>query len=115
MVFSLESYTHPDCAMHCKNEYEAYAFLEFLDKHGRKWNGGNRYTKLTNYEQYGEDTCYFFNTGEYADLNYCLEKGYEVLNCSDFDGFTDDCDEETPEEDTENFNNFIHDFIIYQG
>ncbi len=75
-----------DVAMHCPEEWQAEKFCELLDDAGRKWCDGGKYSEYTGWENDEGQTCYIFNKGLYADLNYCSHYDYyKILEFSDFD------------------------------
>ena len=82
--FNINDYTGEVC-MHCSTEEEANAFLTFLDSIGRTWCNGRDYLENTRFDDYGEDTCYFFNEGTYDSVQYAEECNWTVLECCDFD------------------------------
>ncbi len=80
--FNLDDYKG-DYVMHCATEEEANNFLEILHRAGRKWCSGDSY--LNNYyDEYKNQTCYEFNAGAYCYFQWYKEKGYTILEWSDF-------------------------------
>lgn len=83
MKFNIEDYKG-NFVMHCKTEEEAKDFCRYLDSLGRKWSDGTKYTELTFWCVYKDNTCYDFNNGKYYLLSSYESKGYIVLEWSDF-------------------------------
>lgn len=84
--FSFNDYTSDKgCfCMHCGTIEEAEAFAKVLDNAGRTWRNNGNYTTNLHYEDYGEDTCYYFNEGTYGSYNYASKNGEIILEYSDF-------------------------------
>ena len=70
--------------MHCNTEEKANVFCKYLDSVGKKWNNGDSYLKVNEWEHYEEDTCYNFNYGRFCDYNYYCNY-YIILEFNDFD------------------------------
>lgn len=71
--------------MHCKTEEEAKSFCRFLHKNGRRWWHGPSYLEYDFWDEYEDDTVYYFNEGVYGDAECAKGKeGYTVLEWSDF-------------------------------
>ena len=85
MQFEIEKYSGK-YAMHCKTKEEAEDFCSYLHSIGRKWCDGESYLEATHFDDYKENTVYYFNEGEYSDLNYIYEQDckYDVLEWSDY-------------------------------
>lgn len=83
--FDIRDYPLIKTVMHCKTEEEAVAFLEYLHGLGHKWNGGESYRKHTNFDRYGDNTCYEFHQRKFGRLPYFIEEGYDILEFEDFD------------------------------
>ena len=85
MKFNINKYLG-NYAMHCKTEEEAKIFLRYLDSVGRRWGSGHSYISMTNWDDYGPNTCYSFNSGTYCDKIYYLTRNcYTILEFSDFE------------------------------
>ena len=52
-------------AMQCVTKEEAETFTEFLHKNSFTWHSGTSYLGRDLFENYKEDTCYYFNRGTY--------------------------------------------------
>lgn len=83
MIFDAEKYKGK-YVMHCKTESEAKSFCRYLDSVGRKWCYGKSYLTETNWKIYKDQSCYKFNTGQYADISYYLRHGYLTLEWSNY-------------------------------
>lgn len=85
MKFNINKYMG-NYAMHCKTEEEAKIFCRYLDSVGRRWADGTSYMSMTNWDDYGPDTCYTFNNGTYCKKTYFLTRNYyTILEFSDFE------------------------------
>ena len=71
--------------MNCKTEEEAAIFLNYLNKIGRRWRDGSKYSSQNLHFDYGESTCYSFNSGTYTERYHYEKMGYVVLNFEDFE------------------------------
>ena len=69
MRFDIDDYPG-DYAMHCATQEEAEIFCDYLHSVGRSWCSGTPYDSGTNWEEYGEDTLYFFNEGTFGSLEF---------------------------------------------
>lgn len=69
MKFLLEDFPEDYTCMVCENIEEADEFCAFLDKNGRRWKNGVRYTRDTHF--YPGPTAYFFNQGLHSDTIPC--------------------------------------------
>lgn len=56
------------CGMHCRTEYEANTFLIALSRLGRTWSTGRKYTEYNYFEDFKEDTVYYYNNGTYGNI-----------------------------------------------
>lgn len=83
MKFNIDDYKGK-YAMHCKTEEEARDFCEYLHNVGRKWRSGDNYKENVEYSGYKNKTAYSFNEGSFADSNWYQERGYTILEWSDF-------------------------------
>lgn len=128
MIFDIEKY-NGKYVMHCKTEAEAKSFCRYLDSVGKKWCDGESYLIETNWKIYKDQSCYKFNTGQYADKSYYLKLGYLTLEWSNYVA-ADICSPKTRELEikTENIRkmvdlsfpldnkyilNFLEDFVSY--
>lgn len=102
--FNLDDYKG-SYVMHCATEEEANSFLEVLHNAGREWNSGDSYLNTNYYNDYGNQTCYRFNAGEYGFLQYYKGNGYIVLEWSDF------MEDKTPEISDEEFHNMLSNLL----
>lgn len=70
-------------AVHCKTKEEAEDFCKKMHEQGMKWNDGKTYLGHTNFDSYFDQMCYY-GDGKYSGLKYAKEKGYEILEWSDY-------------------------------
>lgn len=85
MKFDINKCRTREIVMHCPTEESAEIFTRYLDSIGRAWKGGQSYIGKTNWERYGEDTCYWFDDNTYSDLAYFIGHQFEILSFYDFD------------------------------
>ena len=83
MKFDINNYKDK-YVMHCKTEEEAREFCDYLHSVGEKWTTGDSYKNHNNWKIYKEDTCYSFNKGSFADIEYFTRFEYTILEWSDF-------------------------------
>ena len=81
--FDWDKFKTEKIAVHCKTEEEAKDFFKKMHGQGMKWKNGNSYIEEQYYDVYQEKMCYYAD-GEYSDLDYAKEKGYIVLEWSDY-------------------------------
>lgn len=70
--------------MHCKTRQEAEDFCREMEKAGLTWSSGNSYLSWSCFDPYKEQTCYCFNKGTYDSTVYAKDKGYQILEWSDY-------------------------------
>lgn len=83
-IFNIEDYIGEKVAMHCDTEEKAKVFCNYLDKLGKFWRSGYRYSEYTLWEHYGTNTCYNFVRGTHFDLSYFQRSDYMILEFDDF-------------------------------
>ena len=72
-------------AMHIQNDKELGEFIQVLRNSGRYWRSGDEYTDVIPLF-WNETCCLGFNDGTYEDSAVYIERGYIVLEWSDFEG-----------------------------
>lgn len=75
-------------AIHTQTEKQAEKLLSELDEKGYVWNGGEKLTTKTLYEDDKENTCYDFGLNKkvmYSPLDFYQEEGYTIIEFSDID------------------------------
>ena len=70
-------------AVHCKTEEEAKDFCKQMHEHGLRWIDGDLYMEKTNYGIYPGLSCYYAD-GKCSGLGYAEERGYKILEWSDY-------------------------------
>lgn len=70
-------------AVHCKTEEEAKDFCKQMHEHGMKWIDGLSYLEDTFFYFYKGRTGYTSH-GMYCDIDWYAEKGYAILEWSDY-------------------------------
>ena len=83
MKFNINDY-RGKYAMHCKTAEEAKSFCNYLDKIGKKWIDGERYTEDNGWDKHKDNTCYLFNKGQRRPYHRAFDEGYTILEWSDF-------------------------------
>ena len=83
MKFNIDNYTGK-YVMRCKTEEESKDFCDYLHSIGKTWRSGTLYPSLPVWDIYKRDTCYDFNAGESSFKDYYENKGYTILEWSDF-------------------------------
>ena len=81
--FDFEIFKKLNVAVHCKTEEEAEDFCKKMHEHGMKWSNGTTYLGNTKFDSYFDKMCYY-GDGEYSRLKYAKEKGYTILEWSDY-------------------------------
>ncbi len=82
--FDFKAWKGKEVCMHCKTEEEAEDFRCEMDKAGLIWADGDSYLKMSCFDGYKEQTCYCFNRGTYNSTVYAKDKGYQILEWSDY-------------------------------
>lgn len=111
-VFDIENYENIKVVMLCPTKENAEDFLEYLQSIGRKWCDGINYnSRETMWDEYKEKTCYAFNEGRYADIDYYTRKNFLVIR---FDDFTMPTSElyKIDKDDSVVFEGFMSDFVV---
>lgn len=70
--------------MHCKTEKEAIDFCKYLHSIGKRWNNVTSYLNNTEWDLYGTDTVYLFNSDLVSYIHYAKRQNYTILEWSDF-------------------------------
>ena len=83
-MFDFEKWKNQYVVMHCKTEEEAKAFCKEMHEAGLTWCIGDKYSEFTYFDEYKQNTCYHFNKGVYGDLEYYKNKGFIILEYSDY-------------------------------
>lgn len=69
-------------AIHCDTAEKAIMLLKAFNDNGYKWWLGNKYSDMTCWLVYKEETCYT-NTGSYTNREYFESKGYKIIEFDD--------------------------------
>lgn len=64
--------------IHCDTEEKAIKLLEAFNKEGYRWCNGESYTKINNWEDYKEKTCYS-NNHMYGFMKFYQDMSFKVL------------------------------------
>ena len=76
--------------VHCRTAKEAQNFRRLMHEHGMKWCSGDLYTRVTNESMAGgfdlyKDRTVYDNKGQYGNINYSNEQGWEIVSYSAYD------------------------------
>lgn len=83
MKFDINNYKGK-YVMHCKTEKEAIDFCKYLHSIGKRWNNVTSYLNNTEWDKYGTDTVYLFNSDLVSYIYYAKRQNYTILEWSDF-------------------------------
>ncbi len=81
--FDWEKFKNGNIAVHCETKEEAEDFCKKMHEQGMKWRNGTTYLGRTKFDSYFDQMCYYGDV-EYSRLKYAKEKGYEILEWSDY-------------------------------
>lgn len=70
-------------AVHCETKEETEDFCKNMHEQGMNWNDGTTYLGRTKFNSYFDQMCYY-GDGEYSSLKYAKEKGYKILEWSNY-------------------------------
>lgn len=82
--FDFGAWKRRKVCMHCKTRQEAEDFCREMDRAGLRWSSGNSYLSWSCFDPYKEQTCYCFNKGTYDSTVSAKDKGYTILEWSDY-------------------------------
>lgn len=82
--FDFGAWKDKNVCMHCKTEKEAEDFCREMNKAGLRWSSGTSYLKISCFSNYENYTCYYFNEGRYDNTVHAKDKGYTILEWSDY-------------------------------
>lgn len=82
--FDFDAWKDKNVCMHCKTEEEAEDFCREMNKAGLLWSSGNSYLSWSCFDSYKEQMCYCFNKGTYDSTVYAKDKGYTILEWSEY-------------------------------
>lgn len=82
--FDFSAWKYKNVCMHCKSREEAEDFCNEMHKAGLTWSNGRSYLPRNYFEPYEEQTCYCFNKGKYNSIVCAKDKGYTILEWSDY-------------------------------
>lgn len=82
--FDFGAWKNKNVCMHCKTREEAEDFCREMDKAGLRWRSGTSYLPWNYFELYEEQTCYCFNKGTYDSTVSAKDKGYQILEWSEY-------------------------------
>lgn len=82
--FDFGAWEGKEVCMYCKTEEEAEDFCREMNKAGLRWSSGTSYLKISCFRIYENYTCYCFNEGTYDSVVHAKDKGYTILEWSDY-------------------------------
>lgn len=82
-MFNFGQWKNKRVVMHCKTKEEAISFCKEMHNAGLKWANNLEYVSDNLWDVEKEKMCYDFNNGEYSDIDYYKQEGYEILEFSD--------------------------------
>lgn len=65
--------------IHAPTEEIAKRLCDKFDMLGLEWFSGEPYSRCLYWDKYREETCYLPSKGQYCDLSYYAEQGYEII------------------------------------
>ena len=82
--FDFGAWKDKNVCMHCSTREEAEDFCNEMHKAGLTWSSGTSYLKISYFSIYENYTCYCFNEGRYDSVVHAKDKGYTILEWSDY-------------------------------
>lgn len=82
--FDFGAWKDKNVSMHCRTREEAEDFCNEMHKAGLTWSSGTSYLKMSCFSIYENYTCYRFNEGEYDNTVHAKNKGYTILEWSEY-------------------------------
>lgn len=82
--FDFKAWKGKKVCMHCKTEEESEDFCREIDKACLRWCSGDSYLKMKCFNTYKDLTCYCFNKGTYDSTVSAKDKGYTILEWSEY-------------------------------
>lgn len=82
--FDFGAWKDKNVSMHCRTREEAEDFCNEMHKAGLTWSSGTSYLKMSCFNIYENYTCYRFNEGEYDNTVHAKNKGYTILEWSEY-------------------------------
>ena len=82
--FDFGAWKYKNVCMHCKTEEEAKDFCREMEKAGLRWSSGPSYLESSCFDFYKDLTCYYFNEGAYESIGCAKDRGYQILEWSEY-------------------------------
>ncbi len=82
--FDFGAWKDKNVCMHCKTRQEAEDFCREMEKAGLRWSNGASYLKESRFSLYTDLTCYYFNEGAYESIGCAKDRGYQILEWSEY-------------------------------
>lgn len=83
-IFNFDEWNNKKIVVHCRSHTEAVDFCQVMHNSGKRWRDGFSYLRKTEWEEYKETTCYFFNEGLYGNINSAKSLDYVIIEWSDY-------------------------------
>ena len=99
--------------MHCSNREDANEFLSILDDAGRMWCNGDSYLEKDRWNDYFEDTCYYFNEGTYGSVGFAKEENTHIV--LEFNDYYSDNELDVDMIDTSFIDKYLGEYVIVGG
>jgi hypothetical protein len=80
----LKDFEGKKIVVNCITLKQAKAFCKLMHNNGLTWCTEASYLKRTNWETHQENTCYYFNKGQYDSCDFYKREGYTILPATDF-------------------------------
>lgn len=72
-------YVREKIAVHCDTEEKAINFLKLADKFGYRWTSGDSLKLKTNYDRYGNETCYDLILCQFCRKEFYKQENYKII------------------------------------
>lgn len=74
--------------VHCPTEELAKQVLMIFHENGMKWNSGDSYTQIINWNNYASKTCYSIDSGTFSDIEFYQRRSmlrlFTIISAEDF-------------------------------
>lgn len=82
--FDFGAWKGREVCMHCRTKEEAEDFCNEMHKAGLRWSSGTSYLEMSCFNAYKDLTCYYFNEGAYESIGCAKDRGYRILEWSEY-------------------------------
>lgn len=70
--------------VHCPTEELANQVLRIADELGYRWNTRKKYTEYNHWDEYEDQTCYYFKCGTYCEKSNFIENNNNIISAEEF-------------------------------